>query len=328
MRMLNAAGCQVRGLENTANGITWPEGKRFAFSVFDDTDSMTIQNGPPVYEFLADLGFRTTKSVWPIQGGAGRPEIDGTTCEEPPYTEWVQKLQEQGFEIGLHGVTNTTASREEWAAGLERFRTLFGGYPAAHANHAGCQDSIYWGDRRVSGLQRHAYNLLTGFKNRDFQGHRPDRPGFWGDLCENHVKYVRNFVYADINTLKECPYMPYHDPDRPFVRSWFASSEGPSVESFNRTLSEANQEQLEVEGGACIMYTHFANGFFENGRLDSRFAGLMRRLSSRPGWFVPVSALLDYLEAAREHGRVITASERRGLERRWLAHKIRLGGTT
>jgi hypothetical protein len=57
--------------------------------------------------------------------------------------------------------------------------------------------------------------------------------------------------------------MPFHDPDRPFVKYWFASSEGPSVQTFNETLSEANQEKLEAEGGACIMYTHFANGFLQ-----------------------------------------------------------------
>jgi hypothetical protein len=96
--------------------------------------------------------------------------------------------------------------------------------------------------------------------------------------------------------------MPYHDPDRPFVRNWFASSEGPSVESFDRTLSEANQERLEIEGGACIMYTHFANGFYDNGCLDSRFVRLMQRLGSRPGWFVPVSTLLTISKPRRDTG--------------------------
>ena len=51
----------------------------------------------------------------------------------------------------------------------------------------------------------------------------------------------------------------------------------------------------------------------------------MRRLSGKNGWFVPVSTLLDFLlEAKGPHE--ITDSERSALERRWLAHKIRLGG--
>jgi hypothetical protein len=237
-------------------------------------------------------------------------------------------LQEQGFEVGLHNVANTTASREGWLAGLERFRELFGDYPVIHANHVGCQDSIYWGENRLSGFERLAYNVLTRFRNRGFYGHRPDSPHFWGDLCRQYIQYVRNFVYPDINTLKHCPYMPYHDPDRPFVGAWFASSEGPMVHSFNKTLCEANQERLEEEGGACIMYTHFGKGFFDGSRLDPRFVSLMRRLSSRGGWFVPVSVLLDHIAAARGEVHVVTPRERRGLERRWLAHKIRQGGTT
>ncbi len=287
----------MHNLQEPVHSVTWPEGKRFAFSIFDDTDGTTMQNGPPVYEFLANLGFRTTKSVWPVELAEACPVMGGTTCDDPTYAEWAKGLQGQGFEIGLHGVTNTTACRKEWIAGLQRFCDLFGDYPITHANHVGCQDSIYWGEHRLSGAHRQIYNLFTGFKNRHFYGHRPNAPGFWGDLCQKHIKYVRNFVFADINTLNECPYMPYHDPLRPFVRGWFASSEGSSVESFTKTLSETNQERLEIEGGACIMYTHFGSDFFSNGRINPRFANLMQRLSLRPGWFVPVSTLLDYLEA-------------------------------
>jgi hypothetical protein len=319
---------QMQDPESKTNRIIWPEGKRFAFSVFDDTDGTTLQNGPPVYDLLTDLGFRTTKSVWPIQGGIHSPAVGGTTCEDPAYVDWVTELQSRGFEIGLHNITSATASREEWLTGMERFRELFGGYPVTHANHTGCRDSIYWGEDRLSGAHRHFYNFLTKYKNRGFQGHRPSAAGFWGDLCQNHVRYVRNFVYGDINTLKQCPYMPYHDPQRPYVNNWFASSEGPSVRSFTAMLSEANQERLEAESGACIMYTHFSSGFYKNGRLDPRFVELMQRLSSRPGWFVPVSTLLDHLASHRERSNVITPSERRRLERRWLAHKIRLGGMT
>ncbi len=312
----------------TTHDIIWPEGKRFAFTVFDDTDRMTVNNGRPVYDFLAEMGFRTTKSVWPISGRGPTCVSAGSTCRDPDHAQWVRALQEQGFEIGLHSAAPTTSTREEWVVAIEHFKDLFGAYPATYANHAGCVDSIYWGDQRVSGTHRLAYNLLTRFKKCHFQGHRPGSPQFWGDICRRHIRYVRNFVYPDINTLKQCPQMPYHDPQRPFVNAWYASSEGPSLEAFNQTISEANQERLEEEGGLCIMYTHFGFGFVEDRRLDSRFMSLMRRLSSRPGWFVPVSEVLDHVKAVRGGLHVITATERRALERRWLAHKIRRGGTT
>jgi hypothetical protein len=72
------------------------------------------------------------------------------------------------------------------------------------------------------------------------------------------------------------------------------------------------------------MYTHFGRGFHRDGGLDPRFRALMERLSKRPGWFVPVTTLLDCIRT--ERGPVtLAAPQRQALERRWLAHKIRYG---
>ena len=48
------------------SGKRWPEDKGFAFTIFDDTDYQTAENTREVYSFLADLGLKTTKSIWPI----------------------------------------------------------------------------------------------------------------------------------------------------------------------------------------------------------------------------------------------------------------------
>ena len=300
----------------------WPDSKRFAFSVFDDTDHTTLANGPEVYRLLDDLGFRTTKSVWPVRG-ASTPSVGGFTCQEPGYADWALGLQDRGFEIALHNVTYHTSTRSEVLAGLEEFRRLFGSYPRIQVNHAGCFDSIYWGPRRLSGLHRAIYSALTRGRTRGMDGGTDEvSPSYWGDACKAHITYVRNFVYSDINTLKRCPQMPYHDPDRPLVNQWFASSEGPDRQAFCRTISAANQDRLEEEGGACVMYTHFgAADFMDEGRLNADFVRLMTRLASKGGWFVPVSELLDFIRSQRgEH--ILTPSERRHLERRWLLEKV------
>jgi len=118
--------------------------------------------------------------------------------------------------------------------------------------------------------------------------------------------------------------MPYHDPDRPNVRAWFASSEGADVGAFNHQLGEAEQDRLEAEGGACIMYTHFASGFCNDGRIDPRFRELMEKKKKKNGWFVPVTPLLDHL--VRQRGlTVLSPAQRHALERRWLRSKIRVG---
>ncbi|MEX0618130.1 MAG: hypothetical protein WDZ76_09445 [Pseudohongiellaceae bacterium] len=308
--------------------VKWPDNKRFAFTVFDDTDLTTLKNGPVLYRYLQDLGIRTTKSVWPLRGDQ-IPVIGGATCEEPDYLNWVQHLQRLDYEIALHCVAYHTSTRDQVRQGIDRFRELFGHFPKAHANHEGCFEGIYWGDARLSGWHRWAYLGLHRFKRAGaFKGHVPDSNLFWGDICQEHVDYVRNFVFLDINTLRAAPYMPYYDPGRPYVKSWFASSEAPNLDAFNKLLAEKNQDRLEAEGGACIVYTHFGKGFVENGRVNSRFKHLMNRLSRKNGWFVPVSTLLDYLRD--QHGGVhtLTNRERARLQTRWMVDKLKLGGTS
>ena len=274
----------------------------------------------PVYECLSDLGFRTTKSVWPIQGN-GVPKIGGTTCQDLRYLSWVTSLQARGFEIALHNVTYHTSTRQETVKGLDQFSRLFGHYPYTMANHTGCMEGMYWGRARLSGIHRVIYDLMATEARANFEGHVEGSPLFWGDLCRERIRYVRNFTFADINTLKACPAMPYYDPDRPFVNFWFAATEGPDVTRFTTMLREENQERLAAESGACIMYTHFAQGFVENGQIDQRFEAIMRRLSKMNGWFVPVHTLLDFLVASR-NDHAISTIERDRLECRWLFHKI------
>lgn len=303
--------------------IKWPEGKDFAFTIFDDPDLDTVRNVAALYSFLGDIGLRTTKAVWPIRGN-DTPRVGGATCEDQEYLKWILSLKEQGFEIALHNVTYHTSRREQTAHGIERFCQLFGHYPSSMANHTGCLESIYWGRARLSGGKQLLYDVLHMRLNGNrtiFQGHIEASPLFWGDLCRKKIKYVRNFVFSDINTLKACPAMPYHDPVRPYVNYWFASSEGPSVESFNTIMSEDNQDRLVREAGACIIYTHLAAGFFQNGRINERFKMLMERVSRLNGWFVPVHTLLDYILKVRGN-HCIGRAERNALERRWLWHKV------
>ena len=184
---------------------------------------------------------------------------------------------------------------------------------------------MYWGSSRLSGCRRSIYNLLTRYRNHNkYVGHVEGNPNFWGDVCRQRIKYFRNFTFLDINTLKACPCMPYRNAKKRYVNYWFASSDGSDLPVYNRCLDESNQDRLEAEGGACLMYTHFAKGFCREGKLDARFRELMTRLSRKNGWFVPVSTLLDYL-LDRNGDCEITDSQRRRLEWKWLREKIRVG---
>ncbi len=306
--------------------MIWPDGKQFAFTIFDDTDAATVENVGPVYDFLTDLGFRTTKSCWLLGSDPGEGFGAGQSCDDADYARWLVDLQARGFEIAWHNSSWTARPRKDIIKAFDRFASLFHHDPQSGANHSD-GEAIYWGESRLTGVNTWLYRLLN--PSRGGGKHRCHIEGdehFWGDLCRDRIRYYRNFVFSDINTLKACPIMPYHDPLRPYVNHWFASSEGSEVKTFCQCLSEENQDRLEREGGACIMYSHLAFGFKEKTGLNARFQTLMKRLAAKNGWFVPVHVLLDYLLKVKG-SHEITAVERRRLERRWLWEKLFVGTT-
>ena len=305
----------------------FPDNKRFAFSVFDDTDRSTVENVEPVYRLLTRLGIRTTKSVWPLPKAAGA-RLDGSTLEDKDYLDFVLWLQNEGFEIGLHNVRNYNATRDIVYQGLEQFHHLLGTSPRIHCNHDTNRENLYWGASRFeTSTIRMAYNLATRFGHRNyFEGHVESSPYFWGDICKKRISYVRNFVFDEINLDRINPTLPYYDSSKPFVNFWFSSTDGATVQSFCKMLCEANQDRLEVEGGVCIMYTHFAAGFCRNGELYPAFERLMQRLAKKNGWFVPVATLLDHLQSTRKISD-IPKRELAQMEQSWFFSKIRKGTT-
>lgn len=312
-------------MDGASPQCAWPEGKRFAFTIFDDTDTMTVETGRRVYGFLEDCGFRTTKSCWSFRGDPNRGKFPGETLDDADYRQWLLALESKGFDIGWHGATWHGSTRDQVAAALNRFAEVFQHDPTIATNHTGVEEAMYWGSDRLTGWRRVLYNLLTLYHNDGvYRGGIEGDVHFWGDLCQQRIRYFRDFVFQETNTLKVCPFMPYHDPHKPYVNYWFASSNGRDIASFNRRISERNQDRLEAEGGACIMYTHFAYGFCENGELNSRFRTLMTRLSKKGGWYVPVATLLDHLLAKNGHNEISNA-QRRCLERKWLLTKMLVG---
>lgn len=302
----------------------FPENKRFAFTVFDDTDYATVENVKPIYDLLLELGMLTTKSVWvfPTDDISNR-YYHSETLGAPEYLEFVRRLHKSGFEIALHNASMTSSVREVTIEAIERFNKLLGFYPNIHVNHSSNKENLYWGAER---LDLPFFRFLMKYKRNplEFVGHKPGSPFFWGDVCQKYITYVRNFVFREINLLRINPTIPYKDPKRPFVNYWFSSCEGGSVRTFNQLLSSKNQARLEREGGVCIVYTHFAKGFVENGKVHAKTRELLLELSKRNGWFVPVSALLDYLRTQQPR-ETRSLYERVHMELRWFITKVIYG---
>lgn len=304
--------------------LSLPNNKRFAFTIFDDTDNSTLQNVKPVYDLLKSLNFKTTKSIW-VYPPRGR--FTGSCLQDPAYLSWILELQADGFEIGLHNVGDGAFSRKEIHDGIEIYNSLLGQYPTCHTNHESNPDNIYWFKERFDWPINELYGLfrLINSKSPFSKGNDPASEYFWGDIAKQHLRYIRNFTFNGINTLHFDPKMPYRIRRKEaYSNSWFSSSNGCSVTEMNQLLHSNNVEALEQEGGASIVYTHFASGFVDaKGHLDTVFKRQMEYLAAKNGWFVPVTTLLDHIAIGRstdDPGYLY----RFGLNWRWLKDRLHL----
>jgi hypothetical protein len=301
--------------------IAFPGDRRFAFTILDDTDDSTLENARPVYERLRDLGFRTTKTVWPF-GCTGRRSIYSAadTLERAEYLAFVRELVDSGFELASHGATMESSTREETERSIDFLEREFGRCPRLYVNHGQNRENLYWGPKRFqTALLRW---LFTRFRDREyFCGERPDTPYYWGDLASRHFEYVRNFTFRKLNMLRVNPEMPYRLEGTPDVPFWFSTTDAPNACVFTRRLTRQALEALEEEGGVCIVSTHLGKGFMEGGSIRPEIDEIFRYLAGRPGYYVPVSELLDELRAQGRGIRLGVAGIWR-LECRYVVDKL------
>jgi len=301
----------------------FPEGKRFAFTIFDDTDVATVENVAPVYDLLASLGMRTTKTVWPFSWHGGRSNFASSeTLEDRHYLTFVQSLAVQGFEIASHGASMETSDRELTIRAHERLKEVFGAIPRSYANHSWNRENLYWGADRIDlPLLRPLYARMLSIAPDYYQGHIPGSPMWWGDICAEHHDYVRNLTFNALNAMDVNPGMPYHDPSRPLVKYWFSATDAEDCTEFIARFSQAEVDKLEAAGGVCIVATHLGKGYAHDGVVHPRVSAILKDLASRNGWFVPVSDVLDFLLQQRRQRGVerdsLSASEWRRLQLRW-----------
>ena len=90
--------------------MNYPQGKKFAFTIIDDTDNDVIINTRPVYDYLTKLGMKTTKTVWVYPS---RDRFKGLSLANYRYRQYVNKLRRDGFEIALHGVGSGKFTRNQ-----------------------------------------------------------------------------------------------------------------------------------------------------------------------------------------------------------------------
>lgn len=305
--------------------IHWPDNKRFAFTIFDDTDVATLGNIKPIYELLASLGLRTTKTVWPLSSDDINSDFFGSqTLEDPAYCEYIKSLQNRGFEIAYHGARMESSDREVVKKSLEKFRDKLGDYPSSYACHADNIENLYWGEDRFSFAPfKLLFRFLNSSKTGCFYGHMPGSRFYWGDIAKKHIRYARSFSFDEINLFNITRRICYTDPKKPLLNYFFISSDADNVEAFNHLLRLENQKKLDMEGGVCILSTHFGKGFVKNDVVHPVAQRLLEHLSQKDGWFPSVFQLLDFLCSMEGYKGDITSSELFKIEARWFWHSLK-----
>jgi hypothetical protein len=303
--------------------ISFPGGRRFAFTIVDDTDQTYLRTIVPIYDAMQRRGIRTTKTVWVLPGGdTGRPVDCGHTLADTAYRHWIEELRASGFEIALHGVRGGTSRRDDILRAFETYHVILGEFPAMHINHSQNLDNLYWGEHRWTfAPYRFLHQAVIA---SEFSGHAPNSPFFWGDIAAERIRYVRSFTFREPNLLNVVPGTPYHLDEKPFVNYWFPGADGGNMDKFEELLSSENLDRLEREGGVVIVYAHLGAGSFssDDGQVNPRFLERIADISSRNGWFVPATAALDHLREQPGWTGKLRFRERLQMETRFIIERL------
>lgn len=308
-----------------SEAAAYPGGRPFAFTILDDTDDATVENVRPIYDLLHELGFRTTKTAWPLDCPEGSDLFFAAeTLQDPHYLEFVRELTERGFELAFHGATMESSPRERTLRGLAFLDEELPVPLKIHCNHGQNLENVYWGSRRYRTLLlRLPLELAEWVAGRPrYEGHRPGSPFFWGDVCRARFRFVRNFSFATLDTLAIPPHGPYRLASTPWVNYWFNSSDAPDVAHFKRLVTRKGVAALRDAGGTCILSTHLGKGFVRDGRVDPAVEDRLRYIASLGGWLAPASDVLEHLLERRGSGELRPWTRWR-LELSHLADRVR-----
>lgn len=280
--------------------LIWlPYKKKAAFTITDDTDKASLRTVRAVYNLMTQLGIRTTKTVWPFKPAAlsGIPPQPNywsstVTLQDKEYLEYCRWLSNNGFEICLHGASCGNNIRGRTLNATQRMKEE-GFSTRTYICHSKNAENPYW-ERKITS-SRILRKLLSLFLKYETYGETDKSEYFWGDICKEHINYIRFFRTRKTNTLNANPSMPYHSLDKPFVNYWFSATK----RSLSYCTSDEVLDSLVSEKGVTILYQYmhrYADD--ETGKVSDKCISSLRRLSNRKDiWIDNVSNILDRLKA-------------------------------
>jgi len=279
----------------------YPDSAEFAFTILDDTDDTTVANGCPIYDLLDRLDIRISKTVWAWDAPPEKrgPYFKGETLSSPEYLQWVGTLADKGFEIAFHNATMGSSERSDTIKALDFIERELGKPVRLHCNHGQNRENLYWGRQRYSSMLIKLANAVHEKFSPGiaYEGNDIDSPYYWADVAMERLSYLRSFTFNKLNCAKIPPGRPYIDTMKRNTPLLFNTADAPDVAAFNKLVTVDSINQLRRQGGWAIISTHFGKGFFNNGVINSQFKEAMEYLATQPGWYVPVTTLLDFIAA-------------------------------
>ena len=305
------------------NTVHLPDGGKFAFTILDHPETAAVSAVRGMYDLLDEFGIRVSRAVWSFgSADSGRYDSRGS-LEDSEQLEFALELQSRGHEICWAGASRGANRRERTIEGLERFREVFGQYPRLYVNSSTNRESLYWGSDRIDqpllkAVAQRAAPTPIGY----YLGHVDESAFWWGDVCRQHIDYVLNLTFEEVNVRRINPGLPYHDPLRPWVRWWFSATEVDNGGEFNQLLRPDRLERLVREAGCCIISTKLARGYLRDPQGERLTRRRVDSLVKAGGWFATASALLDHYRA-HGAGEVLSESEWDNMQRRFTRDLVR-----
>lgn len=277
--------------------LSWlPDSFQAAVAITDDPDNSTFNKFKSIYDFLMNIGFPTTRAMWvyPKSEFTGTPplEIDFTAplLTEPECLQYCKKLQNNGFEICLHGASCGNNNRQKTLDALNFLQEQIAPSQVfiCHSKNA---ENLYW-DSNTANLPIEKKILQLYTKNSCF-GEDPTSKYFWGDICKERINFIRLYRTRSVNTLAFNPSMPYHDSSKPLVNYWFSATKGyiPSL------FSKPNINSLCKDNGASILYQYMHKYVNDDLSINKEVKETLERIADDSRILLkPVSFILNRLK--------------------------------
>lgn len=289
----------------------YPGGHTFAFTIVHDADSAYSQRLAPLFEVFDALNMKITATVfvfWADWANNGKIWSSWNRVQDPRQKlmapkavplvdsterDFYRKLAAEGHEIGMHTPSDTSDTTAQLQQAFEYFDEVFGHFPTIYVEHSHDSNQETLGNQGEN--PRSEYFSLAMLKHY--------HPWVWVDgplgLPSESESGYYDLIASQVAPFSDEPAKRY-GYDKIFARTgkWkLADGDG-----FLQEYSTSNVDELERNRGIALVYTHLDSKWLDpdTHKMRGSLSDRLKYITSKNGWFVPASTILDRVIAMRE----------------------------